>query len=239
MDKTLFIKNSENDIILVQVYVDNIIFGSTNELLCQEFVLDMQGEFEMSMMGELNYFLGLQIKQLQNGTNVGLWYLNEVTLNLKGYSYSDFVGCKLDRKSTSGTCHLLGASLISWNSKKQACVALSTTEAKYIAIGSCCAQICWLKQQLSNFGLKVTEVPLFCDNTSAINLTKHPVHHSRTKHIEIRHHFIREQVSNGICEIKFIESEKQLTDFLTKPLAKDKFNYLRTELGILDYSNIA
>ena len=87
--------------------------------------------------------------------------------------------------------------------------------------------------------LKVTKVPLFCDNTSAINLTKNPVHHSRTKHIEIRHHFIREQMSNGICEIEFIESEKQLADFFTKPLTKDRFNYLRTELGILDISNIA
>jgi len=112
------------------------------------------------------------LKYLKGTTNVGLWYPNEATLNLKGYSDSDFAGCKLDRKSTSGTCHLLGASLISWNSKKQACVSLSTAEAEYIAAGSCCAQICWLKQQLSDFGLKVTKVPLFCDNTSAINLTK-------------------------------------------------------------------
>jgi len=77
---------------------------------------------------------------------VGLWYPNEATLYLKGYSDSDFVGCKLDRKSTSGTCHLLGANLISCNNKKQACVALSTTEAEYIAAGSCCTQISWLKQ---------------------------------------------------------------------------------------------
>ena len=80
---------------------------------------------------------------------------------------------------------------------------------------------------------------MFYDNTSAINLTTNPVHHSRTKHIDIRHHFIREQVCNGVCEIKYIESEKQLTNFFTKPLAKDKFNYLRTELGILDLSNVA
>jgi len=160
------------------------------------------------------------LKYLKGTKNVGLWYPNEATLNLKGYSDSDFAGCKLDKKSTSGTCHLLGASLISWNSKKQACVALSIAEAEYIAAGSCCAQICWLKQQLSYFGLKGTKVPLFYDNTSAINLIKNPVHHFRTKHIEIRHHFIREQVSNSICEIKFIESEKQLADFFTKPLAK-------------------
>jgi len=97
---------------------------------------------------------------LKGTTNVGLWYSNEATLNLKGYSDFDFVGRKLDRKRTSDTCHLLGASLISWNIKKQACVALSTVEAEYIVVGSCCAQISWLKQQLSDFGLKVTKVPV-------------------------------------------------------------------------------
>ena len=85
----------------------------------------------------------------------------------------------------------------------------------------------------------VFQPKLFLTNTNAINLTKNLVHHSKTKHIEIRHHFIREQVSNGVCEIKFIESEKQLADFFTKPLAKDRFNYLRTKLGILDILNIA
>ena len=128
---------------------------------------------------------------------MGLWYPNEATLNLKGYSDSDFTRCKLDRKSTSGTCHLLRASLISWNSKKQACVVFFTAEVQYIVVGSYCAQMSWLKQQLSDFGLKVTKVPLFRDNTNVINLTKNPVHHYRTKRIDIIHHFIREQVNNG------------------------------------------
>ena len=107
----------------------------------------------------------------------------------------------MDRKRTSGTCHLLGSSLISWHNKKQACVALSTAEAKYIVVGSCCAQTIWLKHQLSDFGLNLSKIPLLCDNTSAINLTKNPVQHSRTKHIEIRHHFIRDHIMNGDCEI--------------------------------------
>jgi len=85
------------------------------------------------------------LKYLKGTTNVGLWYPNEATLNVKGYLDSDFTRCKLDRKSTGGTCHLLGASLISWNNKKQACVALSTIKAEYIAIGTYCAQISWLK----------------------------------------------------------------------------------------------
>jgi len=124
-----------------------------------------------------------------------------------GYSDSDFAGCKLDRKSTSGTCHLLGSSLISWHIKKQTCVALLTVGVEYITVGSCCIQILWIKQKLEDFGLKVSKVPLLCDNTSAINLTKKQVQHSRTKHIEIQHHFIPDHVSNGDCEIQFVATE--------------------------------
>jgi len=80
------------------------------------------------------------LKYLQGTTNVGLRYLSEVSLNLVGYSDSDFAGCKTDRKSTNGTCHLLGSSLVYWHSKKQACVALSTAEAEYIVASRCCAQ---------------------------------------------------------------------------------------------------
>jgi len=189
---------------------------------------------------ESHYNAAKRIPIYPKGTmNVGLWYPNEDTLNFKGYSNSDFAGCKLDKKSTSGICLLVGASLISWNNKKQAYVTFSIAEAEYITAGSCFAQISWLKQQLSDFSLKVTKVPLFCYNTSSINLTKNPVHHSRTKHIDIIYHFIREQVSNGVCEIRFIEYEKQLVDFFTIPLARDSFNYIRIELGILDLSNIA
>ncbi|XP_068503128.1 secreted RxLR effector protein 161-like [Phaseolus vulgaris] len=112
------------------------------------------------------------LKYLKGTTNVGLWHPSYSPIHLIGYSDSDFVGCKLDRKSISDTCHLLGSSFIYWHSKKQACVALSTAEAKYIAAGSCCAQVLWLKQQLADFGLKINKVPLLCDNTSVINLTK-------------------------------------------------------------------
>ena len=112
------------------------------------------------------------LKYLKGTTSVGLWYHSHSPIHLVGYSDSDFTGCKLDRKSTSGTCHLLGSSLISRHNKRQACVALSIAEAEYIAAGSCYAQILWIKQQLEDFGLKISKVPLLCDNTSAINLTK-------------------------------------------------------------------
>jgi len=138
----------------------------------------------------------------------------------------------------SGTCHLLGSSLISWHSKKQACVALSTAKAEYIDAGSCCAQTIWLKHQLSDFGLNLSKIPLLCDNTSAINLTKNPVQHYRTKHIEIRHHFIRDHIMNGDCEIQFVDSENQLADLFTKPLNKERFNFRKNELGIIDFKNL-
>jgi len=170
---------------------------------------------------------------------VGLWYPSRSPIHLVGYSDSDFAGCKLDRKSTSGTCHLLGSSLISCHSKKQGCMALSTAEAEYIVVGGCCAQILWIKQQLEDFGLQVSKVPLLCDNTSAINLTKNHIQHSRTKHIEIQHHFIQDHVSNGDCEVKFIETKKQPTNIFTNPLPKDRFFLLRNELGVVDSQNLS
>ena len=173
------------------------------------------------------------LKYLKGTTSVGLWYPSHSSINLVRYSDFDFAECKLDRNSTSDTCHLLGA-IISWHSKKQACVALSTTEAEYIAAGSCWVQILWIKQQLENFRLMVNKVPLLCDNTSAINLTKNQIKYSRTKHIEIRHHFIRDHVSNEDCEIQFIEIDKQLAYIFTKPLPRERFFFLRNELGILD-----
>lgn len=133
---------------------------------------------------------------------------------------------------------MLGNALVSWHSKKQASVALSTAEAEYVAAGSCCAQIIWMKQQLSDFGIDLKTVPIKCDNTSAINLTKNPVYHSRTKHIEIRHHFIRDHVQKGDCLIEFVETSKQLADIFTKPSPKENFFFIRTELGILNESCI-
>ena len=124
------------------------------------------------------------------------------------------------------------------NCKKEACVALSTIEAEYIVAGSCCAQSLLMKQQLEEFGVNLDHILLKCDNTSAINLTKNPVMHSRTKHIEIRHHFLRDHVLKGDCYIEFIDSEHQLVDIFTKPLARDRFFFIRNELGLLDGPSI-
>ena len=178
------------------------------------------------------------LKYMKGTTIVGLWYPSDSNITLSGFSDSDYAVCKLDRKSTSGTCHLLSSSLISWNNIKRACVVLSTTEVEYIVVGHGCAQVIWLKHQLLDYGVKLSKVPLYCDNTSAINLTNNPIQHSKTKHIEIRHHFIQDHVQKGDCETQFVKTENQLADLFTKPSVRDTFNKLRTELGILNMKNV-
>jgi hypothetical protein len=124
-----------------------------------------------------------------------------VQFELVGYSDSDYAGCKVDRKRTSSGCQLLRCSLVSWSSKKQNSVALSTTEAEYILAGSFCAQLLWMKQTLLHYGVKFKEIPLLCDNESAIKIANNLVQHSRTKHIDIRHHFLRDQRAKGISRL--------------------------------------
>ena len=113
-------------------------------------------------------------------------------------------------------------------------MALSTAEAEYITAGSCCAQILWIKQQLEDFGIKLNETPIRCDNTSAINLSKNPIQYSRSKHIEIRHHFIREHVQNKNITLEYVCTENQLADIFTKALSEERFCEIRRNLGILD-----
>ena len=116
-----------------------------------------------------HYNTALKILRYIKGTiEVGLWYPKDSGMSLVGYSYADYVGSMLDRKSTSGTCQFLGTRLISWFSKKQNSIATSTTEAEYIAAGCCATQILWIQQQLRDYGLNEEKTPIFCDNTSAI-----------------------------------------------------------------------
>src|SRR5438105_190920 len=168
----------------------------------------------------------------------GLWYPKGAHFELLGYSDSDFTGCKIDRKSTTGGCQLLGRSLVSWCSKKQNSVALSTAKAEYIAAGACCAQILYMKQTLRDYGIKLRSVPLLCDNESAVQIANNPIQHSRTKHIEIRHHFLRDNVANGNILLRNVQSEDQLADIFTKPLNEITFSRLRGELNVVDAFNI-
>jgi hypothetical protein len=149
----------------------------------------------------------------------------------------DYAGCKIDRKNTSGGCHLLGTSLVSWTSKKQNSVALSTAEVEYDAAGACCAQILYMKQTLLDYGVVLEKVPLLCDNKSMVKLANNLVQHSRTKHIDIRHHFLRDHVAKNDISPEGVRMEDQLVDNFTKPLDEATFCRLRNELNVLDLSN--
>jgi hypothetical protein len=130
----------------------------------------------------------------------GLWYPKGSTFDLIGYFDADWAGCKIDRKSTSGTCRFLERFVVSWASKKQNSVALSTAEAEYIAAGHCCAQLLWMRQTLRDYGYKLSKVPLLCDNESAIRMADNLVEHNRTKHIDIRYHFLKGHQQRGISK---------------------------------------
>ena len=159
--------------------------------------------------------------------DIGLWYPNSDNFELIGFSNANFVGCKIERKITGGIFHFLRHSLVSWHSKNQNLVALSTAEAEYIAVGLCCAQILWMKQTLSDFDLSFKHVPIKCDNTSTINISKNLMQHSRTKHIEIRHHFLRDHAQKGDITLEFVSTKDQVVDIFTKPLSEKQFVDIR------------
>ncbi|GJS85943.1 putative ribonuclease H-like domain-containing protein [Tanacetum coccineum] len=263
IDKTLFIKKNSRDIILVQVYVDDIIFGSTNKAWCTEFEVLMKGEFEMSamdkyvqdmlrrfamesvrpattpyeaakpkskdepddavnvhlyrsMIGSLMYLTASRpdimfavsacsrhqvtpltsnlnavkkiFKYLKGQPKLGLWYPRDSPFVLEAYSDSDYAGSNGDRKSTTGGCQFLGRRLISWQCKKQTVLATSSTEAEYVAAAHCCGQ-------------------------STICIVKNPVFHQRTKHIEIRHHFIRDANEKNLIQVGFLGKPKGSADY--------------------------
>jgi hypothetical protein len=171
--------------------------------------------------------------------SLGLWYPKGSTFTLLGYSDLDYAGCRVERKSTSGTCQFLGRSLVSWSSKKQNSIALSTAEAEYVAAGACCAQLLWMKQTLRDFGCEQSKIPLLCDNEGAIKLADNPINHSRTKHIDIRHHFLRDHQAKGDVVVQHVRTQFQLVDIFTKPLDESRFCALRHELNIVDSRNVA
>ncbi|KAI3790995.1 hypothetical protein L2E82_04493 [Cichorium intybus] len=331
IDQTLFRKIFNKHLLIVQIYVDDIIFGSTDESLSVKFADLMKSKFEMSMIGEMTTFLGLQIKQSNDGIfinqenyvknlltrfsmdksntaktpmafgykidadlngkpvdqkryrgmigsllyltasrpdimfstcvcaryqanpmeshviavkrifkylkgtpKLGLWYPAKSDFQLNAFTDSDYGGCKLDRKSTSGSCQFLGGRLVSWSSKKQSCVSTSTAEAEYVAAASCCSQVIWMQTQLRDYGFRVSQIPIFCDSTSAIAISHNPVHHSMTKHIDIRYHFIKDNIQKGHIELHFINTEDQIADVFTKALDETKFLYFLGRLGMLN-----
>ncbi|GJS14912.1 retrovirus-related pol polyprotein from transposon TNT 1-94 [Tanacetum coccineum] len=333
VDPTLFTRKAGKHILLVQIYVDDIIFASTNPKACKLFAFEMNSTFKMSMMGKMSFFLGLQVSQsligifinqskyaqeilkkfgfdsctpidtpmverpdldedkggklidptrfrgmvgslmylsasrpdivfavcmcaryqakptemhltaikrifryLKGTIHMGLWYPKDSGFDLKAFADADYAGCHDTRRSTSGSAQFLRHRLVSWSSKKQKSTAISTTEAEYIALSGCCAQILWMRSQLRDYGFAFNKIPMYCDNQSAIALCCNSVQHSRSKHIDIRHHFIKEQVERKVVELYFVETKYQLADIFTKALPRERFATLLPLLGVKQMS---
>nr|GEW31602.1 hypothetical protein [Tanacetum cinerariifolium] len=170
---------------------------------------------------------------LKDTINMGLWYPKDTGFELTIFSDSDHVGCLDSRKSTSGGIQFLGGDkLVSWSSKKQDCTSMSSSEADYVSLSACYAQVLWMRTQLTNYGFHFDKIPMYCDSKAAIAILCNPVHHSRTKHIDVRCRFIKEKVENGIVELFFVGTEYQLADLFTKALSEDMFKYLVRRLGM-------
>ncbi|KAJ9543955.1 hypothetical protein OSB04_023662 [Centaurea solstitialis] len=296
-----------------RIYVDDIIFGSTKADMCKEFEELMHKKFKMSSMGELTFFLGLQVKKKSDGIfinqskyvatmlqkfgmhdakpastpmethkhltadvegeevdvhqyrsmigslmyltasrpdimfavcvcarfqvrpkeshlhavkrifkylkgqpRLGLWYPNDTSFDLVAYTDSDYGGANLDRKSTSGGCQFLGGRLVSWQCKKQTTVSQSTTEAEYIAASQCCSQVLWIQNQMQDYGLSFLQTPIYIDNNSAISIVNNPVKHSKTKHIEIKYHLIRDCNEKKLIQVLKVHTDDQYADLFTK-----------------------
>ncbi|KAJ9539166.1 hypothetical protein OSB04_031899 [Centaurea solstitialis] len=312
VDSTLFLMKEGEHIVVIQIYVDDIIFGSTSRELCKKFENVMTEEFKMSMMGEINFFLGLQVRQFSDGIFInqskyifdllkkydmsgchsigtpmatgnsigpdhegkdvdlrnyrsmvgslmyltasrpdimfatcvcaryqakpkeshlaavkrifrylkgtpyyGIWYPKGLGFELQAYTDADYGGCNMDRKT----------------SKKQQCVSTSTAESEYVAAASCCSQVLWMQSQLRDYGLEYKKIPIYCDSKSAIAISANPVQHSKTKHIDIRYHFLKDNVEKENIELYFVNTEYQLADLFTKALDEKRFKFLISRLG--------
>ncbi|GJS06515.1 retrovirus-related pol polyprotein from transposon TNT 1-94 [Tanacetum coccineum] len=329
IDPTLFVTKHGEDILLVQIYVDDIIFGSTNPKLSKRFEKLKHNKFDISMIGELKFFLGIQIHQSPRGIfinqakyaqeilkkhgmtscdsigtpmatkhldadlsgtlvdqmkyrnmvgalmylttsrpdivhttcycaryqakptekhlttvkrifwyfkysiNMGLWYSKEIGFGLTAFLDSDHAGYIDSRKSTSGGIQFIGGDkLVRRSSKKRDCTSMSSAEAEYVSLSACCAQVLWLRTQLTDYGFHFDKIPMYCDSKAAIAISCNPVQHSCTKHIDVRYHFIKEQVEKSIVELFFIGTKYQLADLFTKAQSEDMFKYLVRRLGM-------
>nr|GFB20704.1 retrotransposon protein, putative, unclassified [Tanacetum cinerariifolium] len=206
VDPTLFTWKIGKHILLVQIYVDDIIFALIDPKACDMFSSEMSSKFQMSMMGQIPDLV--------------------------------FAVCMCARYQASSTKKHLEAlkRVFCWSSKKQKNTAISTTEAKYIAMSGCCAQILWMRSQLTDYSFYFNEIPLYCDNCSAIALCCNNVQYSRSKHIDIRHHFIRDQVERGMVKLYFVTTDYQLADIFTKALPRQWFEFILSHLGMKSMS---
>nr|GEZ59406.1 copia protein [Tanacetum cinerariifolium] len=211
--------NQQEGIDYDKTYVPVARLESIRILLAYNFALD----FKLFQMDVKSAFLNDFINE--EGTDI------ETVV----YADSDHAGDYVDRKRTSGIYTFVGCCLTSWFSKKQTAFAIFTTEAEYVSARKACQQALWMKQALIDYDVRLDNVPIMCDNKCVIDLSKNPVQHSQTKHIEIRHHFLRDNVQKGHISIEKVPSVDNIADILTKPLKRESFNYLRLGLEMMEH----
>lgn len=175
------------------------------------------------------------VRHLKNAPGQGLFFSSNNDFRLKAYCDSDWAGCPITRRSTTGYCVFLGSSLISWRSKRQKTVSLSSAEAEYRAMTGACCELTWLKQLLENLGVSLQEPALLhCDNKAALHIAANLVFHERTRHIEMDYHYIRDKIQDGSIVTRFVNSAYQVADVLTKALGKEAFIPMIYKLGVRD-----
>jgi hypothetical protein len=177
------------------------------------------------------------LRYLKGSFDFGILYKRNCELKLEGWSDSDYDGDLDDRKSTSGYVFMLGSSPISWSSKKQPIVTLSTTEAEYVSAASCACQAIWLRRILDHLLQTQKCTTIHCDNSSSIKLSKNPVMHGRCKHIDVRYHFLRDLTKEGVVELIHCSTQDQVADIMTKALKLDLFCDLRNRLGVCSFQD--
>lgn len=343
-EHTLFTKLVGGKILIISLYVDDLIFTGSDLSMCHEFKNAMMMEFDMSDLGRMKHFLGVEVLQNSNGificqrryarevltrfemassnavknpivpgtklskdeggTKVDITlfkqlvgslmyltvtrpdlmygvsllsrYMSRPTMShwlvakrilryLKGttelgilykkgegsskgngspkllaFTDSGYADDLDDKRSTSGYVFIIGSGAVSWSSKKQPVVTLSTTEAEYIAAALCACQCIWLKRILGKIGVEENGGTIIqCDNSSAIQLSKNPVFHGKSKHIHVRFHFLRDLVNDGVVELRYCNSQEQVADLMTKPLKLEQFEKLRSMLGMVNASEVS
>lgn len=332
-EQTLFTKVSkQGKLLVISLYVDDLIFAGDDENMVVEFKQSMMNEFDMTDLGKMRFFLGIEVLQLSEGifihqrkyvlevlkkfgmehcnsvqnpscpgfkisrddngvevdgsyyrqlvgsmmyltatrpdimyavslisrylskptelhllaakrilrylqgtSGFGLLYKKEGNKELIGFTDSDYAGDVDDRKSTSGYAFLLSSAAVAWSSRKQPIVALSTTEAEYVAAAACSTQAVWMKRVLEKLGYEGNaSTVIFCDNSSTIKLAMNPVLHGRSKHIQVRFHFLRNLANDGVVTLRHCGTHDQVADVFTKPLKLESFQRMREQLGVCD-----
>ncbi|GJS93535.1 retrovirus-related pol polyprotein from transposon TNT 1-94 [Tanacetum coccineum] len=338
-EHTLFVKAGERGkILIVCIYVDDLIFTGNDKQMYVEFKTSMMNEFDMTDLGKVRYFLGIEVRQSEAGVFIcqkryaqgvlerfnmekcnsvqnpivpgcqltrdekgvsvdntrykqligSLMYLTGTrpdimfvvsmlsrymehptemhfqaakrvlryikgTMglgilykkggkkdgNLVAYTDSDYARDLDDRKSTSGYVFLLNSGVVSWSSKKQPIVTLSTTEAEFVAAASCACQAVWLRRIMEYLDHdQNSSTTIFCDNSSTVELSRNPVLHGRSKHIDVRFHFLRELTRDNVVRLVHCPTQDQVADIMTKPLKLDLFTRFRSLMGVCADPNV-